>query len=144
MSAESNKSLVQQFLASWNCGDVQAMARHWAPDMVHHTRTGAYGPSEVFSLIGGFMQSFPDLQFQIEDMVAEGDFVATRMTARATHRQDFMGVPASGKQISCSVMGLIRVADGKIAEHWNIMDELYLLQQIGLVPDGHLNAMASS
>jgi C-1 hydroxylase len=112
--------------------------------MVHHTRTGAYGPSEVFSLIGGFMQSFPDLQFQIEDMVAEGDFVATRMTARATHRQDFMGVPASGKQISCSVMGLIRVADGKIAEHWNIMDELYLLQQIGLVPDGHLNAMASS
>lgn len=144
MTAEANKALIHQFLSSWNSGDVQGMARHWAPNMVHHTRFGTYGPAQVFSLIGGFMQAFPDLRFEIEDMVAEGNFVATRMTARATHRSDFMGVRASGKQVSCSVMGLVRLENGKIVEHWNIMDELFLLQQIGLVPDGHLNAMASS
>ena len=139
-----NKSLVMGFLEAWNRGDIEGMSRSWAPDMVHHTRTGTYGPTQVFSLIAGFMQAFPDLSFTIDNIVAEGDLVATRMTARATQRQPFMGVQPSGREIKCSVMGLVRIAGGKIVEHWNIMDELYLLQQIGLVPDNYIEAMASS
>jgi C-1 hydroxylase len=144
MSAESNKAFVHQFLAAWNQSDMQRMTQLWAPNMLHHTRSGTYGPKEVFSLIAGFMQAFPDLEFHIDSMVAEGDFVATRMTASATHQQEFMGIPATGRQVSCSVMGLVRIVDGHIVEHWNVMDELFLLQQIGLVPDDYLTAMASS
>lgn len=145
MSIEWNKAIVHQFLASWNRGD---MRRAWRstgrPTWCTTPRNGTYESAQVFSRIAGFMQAFPDLQFKIENMVAEGDFVATRMTARATHRQEFMGVPASGKQISCTVMVLVRLAGGRIVEHWNVIDELYLLQQIGPVPEDHLKAMASS
>ncbi|HZR55730.1 MAG TPA: ester cyclase [Terriglobales bacterium] len=144
MSAEANKALVRKFLKAWNERDLDTMARQWDPGMVHHTRTGSYGPGEVFTLIAGFMQAFPDLEFEINNMVAEGDYVATRMTARATQRQEFMGIPAIGKHVTCSVMGLVRIVDGRIVEHWNVMDELYLMQQIGLVPDNYLTAMASS
>jgi steroid delta-isomerase-like uncharacterized protein len=143
-TAAGNKALVMGFLESWNRGDVAGMGRLWAPDMVHHTRTGTYGPSQVFSLIAGFMQAFPDLNFTIDDIVAEGDLVATRMTARATQRQPFMGVQPTGREIKCTVMGLVRIVDGRIVEHWNVMDELYLLQQLGLVPDAYIDAMASS
>ena len=141
---ENNRSLVLGFLDSWNKGDFEGMSRLWAPDMVHHTRTGTYGPSQVFSLIAGFMQAFPDLGFTIDNIVAEGDFVATRMTARATQRQPFMGVQPTGREIKCTVMGLARIVDGRIVEHWNVMDELYMLQQLGLVPDAYIEAMASS
>jgi steroid delta-isomerase-like uncharacterized protein len=144
MSAEANRALVYEFLELWNRRDMQRMAQHWAPNMVHHTRTGTYGPSEVFSLMAGFMDAFPDLEFTIDNLVAEGDLVATRMTARATHRKEFMGIPATGRQVCCSVMGLVRIASGRIVEHWNIMDELYLMQQLGLVPEDYLSAMASS
>lgn len=139
-----NRSLVLGFLDSWNKGDFEGMSRLWAPDMVHHTRTGTYGPSQVFSLIAGFMQAFPDLGFTIDNIVAEGDFVATRMTARAAQRQPFMGVQPTGREIKCTVMGLVRIVDGRIVEHWNVMDELYMLQQLGLVPDAYIEAMASS
>lgn len=141
---ERNRSLVLGFLDSWNKGDFEGMSRLWAPDMVHHARTGTYGPSQVFSLIAGFMQAFPDLGFTIDNIVAEGDFVATRMTARATQRQPFMGVQPTGREIKCTVMGLVRIVDGRIVEHWNVMDELYMLQQLGLVPDAYIEAMASS
>jgi C-1 hydroxylase len=144
MSAEENKSLIRNFLASWNQRDMEAMARNWSPSMVHYARTGTYGPAEVYSLMAGFMEAFPDLEFQIDSMVAEGDVVATRMTARATHKQEFMGIPATGRQITCSVMGMVRIVEGKIVEHWNVMDELYLMQQLGLVPENFLSAMASS
>ncbi len=140
----SNKATVIGFLESWNRGDLTSMARRWAPEMVHHTRTGTYGPEEVYSLMAGFMRSFPDLRFEIENILEDGDLVATRMTARATHREEFMGIPASGRQIVCTVMGLVRIVDGLIVEHWNVMDELYLLQQLGLVPEDYLTAMASS
>ena len=103
MSAEANKKLIRDFLDSWNQRDMDAMARNWSPDMVHHTRNGAYGPAEVYSLMAGFMEAFPDLEFQIDDMVAEGDLVATRMTARATQKREFMGLPATGRQIACTV-----------------------------------------
>jgi len=141
---ECNRSIVLGFLDLWNKGDFEGMSRLWAPDMVHHTRTGTYGPSQVFSLIAGFMQAFPDLGFTIDNIVAEGDFVATRMTARATQRQPFMGVQPTGREIKCTVMGLVRIVDGRIVEHWNVMDELYMLQQLGLVPDAYIEAMASS
>ena len=144
MSIEANKKLIRDFLASWNQRDMAAMARHWSPNMIHHTRTATYGPAEVYALMAGFMEAFPDLEFQIDNMLAEGELVSTRMTARATHKKEFMGIPATGRQITCSVMGLVRIVDGKIVEHWNIMDELFLMQQLGLVPEDYLSAMASS
>jgi C-1 hydroxylase len=91
------------------------------------------GPADVYALMGSFMSAFPDLRFEVEDLVADGDLVAARMRARATHCGEFMGLPPTGRQVSVLVMGQVRVAEGRIVEHWNVMDEVHLLQQLGLL-----------
>jgi C-1 hydroxylase len=144
MSAESNKEIVRTFLALWKKRDLAGMSKFWSPNMVHYARTGTYGSNEVFQLIGGFTEAFPDLEFEVEEMIAEGDFVSTRMRATATHQHDFMGITATGKSINCSAFGMVRIENGKIVEHWSVMDEIYLFQQLGLIPDSVLSMMAST
>jgi C-1 hydroxylase len=143
MSAEENKALFRGFVEAWNRGDVAAMWRFWAPDMVHHDRVRDYGPSEVYALMSSFMSTFPDLRFQIEELIAEGDMVAARMTARATQQGEFMGRSADGRPIAVAVMGQVRVVNGRIVEHWNVMDEVHLMQQLGLVSGTFFDAVPS-
>jgi C-1 hydroxylase len=142
MSTEDNKELVRRYIETWNRGDLQGMAEFWSPDMVHHTRSGSHGFESVISIVSNFMTAFPDLKFEIEDLVADGDRVASRMTASGTHTGDYMGVPATGRQVSCAVLGFARVLNGKLVEHWGVTDELHLMEQIGLVPEEYLAAMA--
>jgi C-1 hydroxylase len=139
-----NKALFRTFVETWNRRDFAGMVDLWSPDMVHHHRNGDYGREEVYALISDFMKAFPDLTFEVQNLVAEGDYVSARMIARATHQQDFAGIPASGQEVAVTVMGLVRIADGRIAEHWNVMDELHLMQQLGVVPDEFLDALAPS
>ncbi|GGK76582.1 ester cyclase [Mangrovihabitans endophyticus] len=142
MSTEDNKELVRRYIQTWNSGDLQGVAEFWAPEMVHHTRSGSHGFHEVVTIVSDFMRAFPDLQFEIEDLVADGDRVASRMTARATHTGEYLGTPATGRKVSCSVFGIARIADGKLVEHWGVTDELQLMEQVGLVPEEYLAAMA--
>ena len=142
MSTEDNKELVRRYIETWNRGDLQGMAEFWAPDMVHHTRSGSHGFESVISIVSNFMTAFPDLKFEIEDLLADGDRVASRMTASGTQTGEYMGVPATGRRVSCAVLGFARVQDGKLVEHWGVTDELHLMEQIGLVPEEYLAAMA--
>jgi steroid delta-isomerase-like uncharacterized protein len=71
-----------------------------------------------------------DVSMTIEDMIAEGDRVAVRLTAHATHRGDFMGMPATGKSYTISETHIFRVRDGKVVEHWRDADMLSLVQQL--------------
>jgi steroid delta-isomerase-like uncharacterized protein len=75
-----------------------------------------------------------DVRFEIEDMIAEGDRVAVRLTAHAVHRGDFMGVPAAGKGYTIAEQHIFRIADGKIAEHWHVADMLGMMRQLGAMP----------
>ena len=142
MSTVDNTRLVRDYIDTWNRGDLQGMAGFWSPDMVHHTRSGSHGFDEVISIVAGFMAAFPDLRFDIDDMVAEGDRVASRMTAQGTHTGTYLGALPTGRRVSCTVLGIARIADGKLVEHWGVTDELHLMQQVGLVPDEYLTAMA--
>jgi steroid delta-isomerase-like uncharacterized protein len=77
---------------------------------------------------------FPDIQWTLEEMVAEGDKVAARFTMRGTHRGTFFGVPPTGKAIQVQAMNLYRLSGGKFVEERGQPDLLSLLQQIGAVP----------
>jgi steroid delta-isomerase-like uncharacterized protein len=140
--SEQNKSLIRSYVETWNRGDLQKLSEYWSPNMVHHTRTKSHGLEEVKNIVGSFMNAFPDLRWKIDDIVAEGDRVVTRMTAQATNTGSYMGLPATGKKITCAVMGIARVDDGKIAEHWGVTDELAMMAQLGLLPEEFLVAMA--
>ena len=81
-----------------------------------------------------FRQAFPDSYFTVEDMVAEGDKVATRKTFHGTHQGEFMGIPPTGQQVSTGLIDVVRIVDGKVVEHWSMGDNLGLMQQLGVIP----------
>jgi steroid delta-isomerase-like uncharacterized protein len=76
------------------------------------------------------------VRFEIEDMIAEGDRVAVRLTAHAVHRGDFMGVPAAGKGYTIAEQHIFRITDGRIADHWHVADMLGMMRQLGAMPGG--------
>jgi predicted ester cyclase len=78
---------------------------------------------------------FPDIKTSIEDIVAAGDKVAYRMTVSGTDTGEFLGIAPTGRHVSVMGFGWVRVRDGKIAEHWGLIDELGLLDQIGVNPE---------
>lgn len=138
-----NKALFRAFVDAWNRGDVRAMWQFWSPEMVHHDRVRDCGPGEVYALMRAFMSAFPDLRFEIEDLLADGDLVSARMTATATQQGELMGLRPSGQRVAVTVMGQVRIADGRIVEHWNVMDEVHLMQQLGLLPHTFFDAVSS-
>jgi C-1 hydroxylase len=104
-TSERNKNLIRRYVETWNRGDLQALSQYWAPEMLHHTRSQPHGYESVKNIIGSFMQAFPDLNLQIDDVVAEGDRVVTRMTAHATNTGSYMGRPPTGRTIHCTLGG---------------------------------------
>lgn len=75
--------------------------------------------------------AFPDWTVTVDDILAEGDKVVARATGQGTHRGEYMGIPPTGKVVMVSWIAIYRVANGKLAEHWQHIDELGLRQQLG-------------
>ncbi|MDA1189773.1 MAG: ester cyclase [Chloroflexi bacterium] len=88
---------------------------------------------EYKDLSKSFFAAFPDLVHGIDELIADGDNVLLRMTVRATHKGEFMGVPATGKPVKYSGMVLWRVANGKVTEFYSVFDQLALLGATGVV-----------
>jgi predicted ester cyclase len=99
---------------------------------------GAYGPQNRnlhLQLIGGWNATFSDTHFQVEEHIAEGDTVATRVTFRAVHsRGEIQGLAPTGKQIEVGGVTIERIQNGKIVERRVHLDWLWIMQQLGLVP----------
>ena len=81
-----------------------------------------------------YIDAFPDLQITTEDLIAEDDKVTKVWTAHCTHKGDFMGIPATGKQVVQKGMKVYRIENGKIAEIWFCKDDLGVLHQVGAIP----------
>src|SRR5438552_5739601 len=133
MSTEQNKDVVRRFLEEvWNAGNLDVVDELIAPDYVNHTDPGQPpGPEGVKPLVTQFRSAFPDVHNAIEDVVAEEDRVAVRVTIRGTHKGELFGIPPTGKHATITGMAFYRVANGQLAEHWVVRDHLGLLQQVG-------------
>lgn len=119
-----------------NQGHMEVVDELFSPDYVDHSAPpGAPGGLEgVKAIFGMFRAGFPDVKFTIDDMVAEGDVVATLVHGEGTNTGAFMGMPPSNKHARWRSVGFFRVDDGRIVEHWGIPDLLGLLIQIGVIP----------
>jgi steroid delta-isomerase-like uncharacterized protein len=84
--------------------------------------------------LGGFLSAFPDSQVTIDDMIAEGDRVATKKTFSGTHTGDLGEIPATGNRVTIQYVDILRLRDGRIIEHWLSMDQLSFMQQVGVIP----------
>jgi steroid delta-isomerase-like uncharacterized protein len=138
MSTEANKALFRRFIEEVaNQGNLAMIDEVMNPDFVEHeelppgTPAGLEGVKHFFS---EWRSAFPDGHVTLDMEIAEGDHVTGYETWNGTHSGAFAGVPASGKHVTFKVIDIIRVSNGKIVEHWGVMDTLGLMQQIGAIP----------
>jgi steroid delta-isomerase-like uncharacterized protein len=103
---------------------------------VENPPTGIEGVKELVKL---FRTAFPDLHFDIEDQIAEGNKVVTRMNVHGTHQGDFQGMPPTGKRITFSAISIWELADGKLLQERVNWDALGAMQQLGGIPSGKAN-----
>ena len=136
---ERNKRVVRRFVEEFqNGGNDSAAEELLAADFVDRTPFPGVSPDKqgVKHLFTALRLAFPDLRAKIHDQLAEKNKVATRKTFRGTHRGEFLGISPSGRSVAFDVIEVVRVEDGRIAEHWNVIDLMGLLQQIGPKPRG--------
>ena len=139
MGTEENKALVRRFFQAIDeaCkeGNADILDEFLAPDFVEHNPFPGIPPTregwkQAFKM---FVDGAPGYHV-VEDLVAEGDKVAGRITAYGTHEGDLFGIPRTGKQIRVAGMAIWRIKRGRIVEHWHETDQLGLMQQLGGIP----------
>ncbi|MDP9341892.1 MAG: ester cyclase [Actinomycetota bacterium] len=134
---ERNKRMVRRFIDGYQTGgDPAVLEELLAPDVVDHSALPGFPPGRegVGQLFGMFRQAFPDFRAEILDQMADGDKVITRKAFLGTHRGPFMGVPATGQSVRFELIDIVRLEDGRIVEHWNVVDQLGLMRQLGAIP----------
>ena len=120
-----------------NGGDLSVAEELVAPEFINHEAPAGRdrGPESMRGVATMLRTAFPDLQFTIEELVAEGDTVAGRLTMSATHEEPLMGTPPTGRFVRQDQMHFVRFRDGKAVEHWGVRDELGMMRQLGVIPE---------
>jgi predicted ester cyclase len=136
---EQNKAIVRRlYEEAWSRGNLDVADELLAPDYQGIARD-TRGPAGFKRNVGGRRVTWPDLQVTIEEQIAEGDLVVSRLTFRGTQRGPLTGagmadIAPTGKATMVSGIHIHRIVDGKIVEHWGLVDSLGLLQQLGALP----------
>ena len=131
--SDVNKELMRRFYdEAVNGQQFDAIDELVSADFVDHEEFpglpgGREGAKQFFKLCHSAFEGF---SMEVEDLIAEGDRVVARCTMSGTQRGEFAGIPSSGKALRVSVIDIVRVADGKVAEHWGAMDSGSMMQQL--------------
>lgn len=136
------KKLERRFIEeAFNEGDLAVLDEILAEDYIGHTSTRAedlQGRGAIKEYIEGTRSAFPDIELDLEHLVADGEMVASHWTATGTHEGELMGIEPTGNSYEAAGMEITRVEAGRIVEHWHVGDELGMLQQLGIVPEGSM------
>ena len=135
--AEQNKAVARRFFEEvWNQGNLAALDEIMTPESVGHVSGSPdiVGPEANRQFITMYRTAFPDLQFTIEDEIAEGERVVTRWRSQGTHQGDLQGIAPTGRQAGSTGITISRVSGGRLVEAWTVWDQLGLLQQLGVIP----------
>lgn len=132
MNFEKNKTIVREYLDEIvNKGNIAAFDSYFAADVVFN-RSG--NVKQQFARIEAIRSAFPDYRLTIEDQIAEGDKVVTRVVFHGTHLGVFNGIDATGRQVTWPGIAMDRIAGGKVVEMWHMQNTQALLQQIASAP----------
>jgi steroid delta-isomerase-like uncharacterized protein len=139
VTKEENKATSRRFYEElFNRGNLAAAEELVTADFVIHDPNipeQPRGPDGLKRFVAMYREAFPDIEFTIEDQVAEGENAATRWVARGTHRGELMGIAPTGKRVEVRAFTLHRFSGGRIAEDWAHYDALDVVRQLGGVPD---------
>jgi predicted ester cyclase len=132
------KETVRRFVDEYQTGaDPRAFEDLLHRDVTDHSRPAGVAPGSegVRQQFEALRAAFPDFRATILDQIAEGDKVVTRKVFTGTHLGAFQGIEPTGRQVEIHLIDIVRVVDGKIVEHWNCVDRLGLLAQLGAMPE---------
>jgi steroid delta-isomerase-like uncharacterized protein len=136
MSTEINQRVVRRYYEEiLNQGHSDILQDMAVPDYIENDplpgqTTGLAGLEERVAMLRGALNP----HFTIEDLVADGDRVVVRWTQRGQQVRGFLGLPPTGKAFTIAGIDIHRLRDGRMAEHWHVVDQLSLLQQLGVIP----------
>ena len=140
MSLEQNKSNMSRLMVDlFIKGNLDVTDELVTPSFVEHSAAPGMpgGIPGLKAIAQAIRTGFPDFTFAVDDAVAEGDRVVLRLTEEGTQKGPVFGLPPSGRHARWSAIHIIRVEDGKMAEHWDVIDLLGMMQQIGAIPAAH-------
>jgi steroid delta-isomerase-like uncharacterized protein len=138
MSTDS-AATVRQIYEAINSRDLDAFGGLMADDFIEHEETPGLAPSKdgVLAFFAMQLAAFPDMRMHVQDVVADGGKVVARVRFTGTHSGDFMGMPATGRSVDANLFDMFVIGDdGMALEHWGVMDQLAIMQQLGAVPEG--------
>lgn len=135
MSIEEQKALVRRWIEALNQKDLAGFDALCVPNFAHHSPSTTIRDLDAYrQALAGEFAAFPDMQFTVDELIAEGDIVVARLTAHGSHQGNLGGIPPTGKQATIVGVAIYRIAAGKLAEQWEYFDNLGLLQQLGVIP----------
>jgi steroid delta-isomerase-like uncharacterized protein len=135
MGSEQNKEVVRRFIEEGlNHGDLDSVADVFDPSYTNYMLGEPMDLAGAKQALAQFQAAFPDMQETIEEMVAEGEWVAVRETFAGTHQGEFNGIAPTGKRVAVQAQTFFRVRAGKIVEDRPLVDMLAMMQQLGAIP----------
>jgi predicted ester cyclase len=143
MNEEQNKIIVERFIEEmWNERNLDLADQLFATDCITHQLHSGNGGGgvprsgdSVKREATAWLTGFPDLKFNLEQMITAGDRVVTHCTMRGTHTGIWMGLSSTNKQVNVPIITIHRIAGAKIVEDWVLVGSLALFQQLGLIPE---------
>jgi steroid delta-isomerase-like uncharacterized protein len=134
MSTEQTKKLAHRLVKVFNSKDIAAILAYFSPEFIGHRTDGDSTYKDFEKGAKELIKAFPDMKYDLDDLIIEGDKFVARCTMTGTHKGEFMGIPATGKKVKIWWITIRRVADGKCVEGWDLFDSLTLMQQLGVMP----------
>ena len=131
-----NIEIITRFEHAFRAADQATIDELCHPGLVDHNPAPGEEPTlpGFKQKVAGFKAIFPDLEEDLQDIIASGDTVATRWVVTGSQQQEFMGIPASGQKIRVEGMNFYRLKDGRVTDLWTQFDGTALMQQLGTIP----------
>jgi len=138
MSVSDNKALTRSFYDGINQRNLDVIDERISEDFVEHEQfpgLPSTGRKAVRAAMEMFLGAFPDIQFAVDDMIAEDEKVVVRGKLSGTHQGEFMGIPATSKSFEVAFIDILEIHDGQATAHWGLTDQGAMMQQLGLAPE---------
>lgn len=136
---ERNKELLREYVKEcWIEGNLDRLEEYVATNYVEHNPAT---PHEIKGIEGHranieqFREAFPDMEPELERVVADGNKTAQLFTVRGSHEGELMGTPPTGKSVEIPAVGITMWEDGKMVEDWSQIDMMGMMEQLGIAPD---------
>ncbi len=128
--------IITRFEDAFRAGDQAPIDELCDPGLVDHNPAPDQEPTLAGfkQKVAGFKATFPDIEEDLQDIIASGDTVATRWVVTGSQQQEFMGIPATGQVIRVEGMNFYRLKDGRVTDIWTQFDGLGMMQQLGAIP----------